>query len=105
MTSELSVKLRGIEIDNQLKFNSHATTLCQKAGSQLNTIGRLRKYLGKCFDRSFCIFKLQTMSFSLPIYLHDSTNKIESIQKRALRLLYNDYTSTYDSRLANVNKS
>ena len=30
MTSELFVKLRGIEIDNQLKFNSHATTLCQK---------------------------------------------------------------------------
>ena len=33
-----------------------------------------------------------------------STNKIESIQKRARRLLYNDYTSTYDSRLAKVNK-
>ena len=33
-----------------------------------------------------------------------STNKIESIQKRALRLLYNDYTSTYDSLLAKANK-
>ena len=33
-----------------------------------------------------------------------STNKIESIQKRALRLLYNDYTSTYDSLLAKTNK-
>ena len=57
MTSELFVKLRGIEIDNQLKFNSHATTLCQKTGSQLNAIRRLRKYLGKYFDKSFCIFK------------------------------------------------
>ena len=33
-----------------------------------------------------------------------STNKIESIQKRALRLLYNDYTSTYDDLLAKANK-
>ena len=33
-----------------------------------------------------------------------STNKIDSIQKRALRLLYNDYTSTYDSLLAKANK-
>ena len=33
-----------------------------------------------------------------------STNKIESIQKRALRLLYNDYTSTYDSLLAKGNQ-
>ena len=29
-----------------------------------------------------------------------STSKIESIQKRTLRLPYNDYTSTYDSLLA-----
>ena len=29
-----------------------------------------------------------------------STSKIESIQKRALRLPYNDYTSTYDSLFA-----
>ena len=33
-----------------------------------------------------------------------STNKIESIQKRALRLLFNDYTSTYDSLIAKANK-
>ena len=33
-----------------------------------------------------------------------STNKIESIQKIALRLLYNNYTSTYDILLAKANK-
>ena len=33
-----------------------------------------------------------------------STNKIEPIQKRALRLLYNNYTSNYDSLLAKANK-
>ena len=33
-----------------------------------------------------------------------STNEIKSIEKRALRLLYNDYTSTYDSLLAKANK-
>ena len=33
-----------------------------------------------------------------------STNKIESTQKRALRLLYNDYAITYDSLLAKANK-
>ena len=33
-----------------------------------------------------------------------STNKIESIQKRTLQLLYNDYTSTYDSLLTKPNK-
>ena len=33
-----------------------------------------------------------------------STNKIESLQKRA-RMLCNDYTITYDSLLAKANKS
>ena len=33
-----------------------------------------------------------------------STNKVKSIQKRALQLLYNDYTNTYDSLLAEANK-
>ena len=46
ITSEHSVKLLGIEIDNQLNFDNHVSTLCKKAGSQLNAIGRLRKYIG-----------------------------------------------------------
>ena len=44
--SEYSVKLLSIEIDNQVNFDNHVSTLCKKAGSQLNAIGRLRKYIG-----------------------------------------------------------
>ena len=57
LTSEHSVKLRGIEIDNQLKCDSHVSTLCQKTRSKLNAIGRLGKYFGKYLYRSLCIFK------------------------------------------------
>ena len=46
ITSEHSVTLLGIKIDNQLKFDNHVSTLCKKAGSQRNAIGRLRKYIG-----------------------------------------------------------
>ena len=78
----------------------------KKAGSQLNAIGRLRKYIGfpekktliEAFVYSnfnYCLFVLLSMR---------SKNNIESIQKRALRLLYNNYTSTYDSLLAKANK-
>ena len=106
--SEHSVTLLVIEIDNQLIFDSHVSTLCQKGGSQLNAIGRLRKYVGFPDKMAF----IEAFIFSnfnyCPLVWHftsmRSTNKIESIQKRALRLLYNDYTSTYDSLLAKANK-
>ena len=39
--AEHSVKLLGIEINNQLNFDNHVSTLCKKAGHQLNAIGRL----------------------------------------------------------------
>ena len=48
ISSEHSVKLLGIEIDNQLKFDNHLSILCKNAGSQV---------LKKGFDRSLCIFK------------------------------------------------
>ena len=41
--SEHSVKLLGIEINNQLKFDNHVSTLCKKEGFHLNAIGRLEK--------------------------------------------------------------
>ena len=57
LTSKHSVKLRGIEMDNQLKCDSHVSTQCQKSRSKLNAIGRREKCFGKYFYRSLCIFK------------------------------------------------
>ena len=108
ITSEHSVKLLGIEIDNQLNFDNHVSTLCKKAGSQLNAIGRLRKYIGfpgkKALIEAFVFSNFNYCPLAWYFTSMASTNKIESIQKIALRLLYNNYTSTYDSLLAKANK-
>lgn len=36
-----SLKLPGVEIDHQLRFNQHTSTLCSKAAKQLNALTRL----------------------------------------------------------------
>ena len=51
------VKLLGITIDNQLKFDGHITKICHKAKSKLNALSRLARYL------SMELKKLLYMSF------------------------------------------
>ena len=45
--STKSVKLLGITIEDRLRFDQHLSNLCFKAAMQLNTLGRLQKYMGK----------------------------------------------------------
>ena len=42
-----SVKLLGVEIDYQIKFNEHISTLCSKASMQLNALYRPQRFMGK----------------------------------------------------------
>ena len=89
ITSEDSVRLLGIVIDNQLNFDKHVSTVCKKAGSQLNAIGRLRKCVGFSQKKKSLteVFVFSNFNYS-PLVWHftsmRSTNKIESLQKRAL---------------------
>ena len=41
--SKYIVKLLDIEIDNKLSFEQHISTLFNKAGNQLNAIGKIQK--------------------------------------------------------------
>ena len=40
-----TVKLLGITIDSELKFNEHLSNVCLKANRKLSTLMRIRKYL------------------------------------------------------------
>ena len=45
--TEDEVKLLGVTIDYELKFNSHITNICRKAFRQLNALKRMGKYLNR----------------------------------------------------------
>ena len=40
-----AVKLLGVHIDDQLKFNLHITNICRSAANQLNALTRLKHFL------------------------------------------------------------
>lgn len=41
-----SVTIQGIEIDHQLRFNKHISTLRSKVAMQLNALSRLQRFMG-----------------------------------------------------------
>jgi len=99
LMSEKCVKLLGVNIDSNLNFSNHISIMCKKAGKQLNVLARL----SVCLDVEAKILLSQTFILShfnyCPIVWHFCTRedlrKIEKIQKRALRYIYNDYTASY----------
>ena len=42
---ENNVKLLGIQIDSQLKFDNHVQNICSKAGRKLSALTRMVPYL------------------------------------------------------------
>lgn len=100
---ENEVKLLGVAIDFLLSFNKHISNICRKASNQLNVLKRIGGYLCK-LGRLNIYYSFIMSNFNYcPLTWHFcgevNTRKIENIQKRALRFIYNDYTSDYDSLL------
>ena len=97
------VKLLGIDIDYQLNFNHHIKNICRKASQQLNVLKRIGCYLTKLNKLTiFHTFILSNFNFC-PLAWHfcnkNNTTKLEKIQERALRFIYEDYVSSYDELL------
>jgi hypothetical protein len=97
------VTLLGIQIDDQLKFDSHIDKICKKAAMQLNAIKRLARFMGNK-ERQVIVnsFILCHFNYCPLIWLfcsNASQKKLEKINERALRLALSDYTSSYSSLL------
>ena len=103
-----SIKLLGINIDDQLKFNEHISILCCQAAMQLNALSRLQKYMGKAEKEAIInSFILSNFNYCHLVWYFSSCESIrkkENIQKRCLRIVLNDYESDYETLLRNSNK-
>ena len=97
------VKLLGITIDSELKFNHHINSICKKASSKLNALSRQcailpfynRKMLMQAFFSSqFAYCPLVWMFCSRKM-----NTKINRLHFRALRIVPQDETSTFEELL------
>ena len=104
---EDSVKLLGVTIDFLLNFDLHVSNICKKAARQINVLLRLSKFL--TIETKILIYKsFIKSSFNFcPLVWHfcskTSSAKMEKLQYRALRLVFNDFDSSYETLLERVN--
>ena len=98
-----AVKLLGVTIDNEVKFDVHLNNVCLKANRKLSALTRTRKYLD--FNKTRVLFKgffesqFKYCSLTWMFYSRQANNKINHLHERALRLVYNDYYSTFEELL------
>ena len=100
---EECVKLLGVTIDYQLKFKEHISNVCRRASQQLNVlkrIGRFLKRLGRL--TVYHTFIMSNFNYC-PLTWHFcgevETKKLEKIQQRVLRFIYEDHVSSYETLL------
>ena len=100
---ENEVKLLGVTIDYQLKFNTHISEICIKASRQLNVLKRIGKHLSKLGRLTIYNSYIMSNFNYCPVVWHfcgeSNTKKMEKIQERALRFIYEDFNSDYDTFL------
>ena len=99
-----SVKL----LDVKLNFSLHITKICRSAANQLHALIRLGMFLNfegkKTLINSYFYSNFNYCPLAWMFSNAKSLNKIESLQKRTLRFLYEDYVSSYEELLQKAGK-
>ena len=104
---EETVKLLGVELDYQLNFNEQVSRICQKVARQLNVLQRISKFLSE--ETRLLVFKsfIRSNLIYCPIIWHFcskvNTEKLESLQYRGLKIVYNCYESSYEELSTRAN--
>ena len=97
------VTLLGVTIDNKLSFSTHISKICKRAASQLNSIKRLKRHFDietkKHLTKTFVLSQFNYCPLVWHFCGNASIHKMEKIQERALRFVFNDYRSEYNELL------
>ena len=99
-----SVKLLGVKLDNKLDFNEHITDLCKKANSKLHALARISHFISEDKLRVLMKAFIESQFSYCPLVwmFHSRTinNRINALHEKALRLVYNDSTLSFENLLS-----
>jgi hypothetical protein len=93
--SVTSFKLLGVTIANDLSWDEHITTVCNKASKRLHNLKLLKRCSGSADDllHYYTSVIRPTIEYACPVWQSELTNdseqrdRLESLQRRALQLI------------------
>ena len=98
-----SEKLLGVTLDSKLTANEHVTNLCKKASNKLHALARISRYMSaekrKIIMKSFITSQFGYCPLVWMMHNRTLNTRINKIQERALRIVYDDRNSTFEELL------
>ena len=88
-----------MNFDENLIFSQHISELCKKASQRVGVLARLRNLITT--EAKLLLYKTAIMPYLTYCHLTwhfckaSDTRKVERIQERALRIVYNSHSETY----------
>ena len=99
-------KLLGITISDDLRWDAHVDALCAKVASRLYFL-KILKRSGLSSDDLLCFYKCvirSVVEYGCVVWHHNLTtaqsDRLEALQKRALRIILHPITLPYNTALA-----
>ena len=98
-----TVKLLGITIDSKLTFNEHVKSICQKTNNKVKAFSRVVRDLEpQKASLLYSSFILTNFNYCPLIWMFcgkTTNDMVNRVHKRALRVLLNDYDSSFEELL------
>ena len=100
-------KFLGITLDKDLKFDKHASEIWSKENRKLNVLSRMQSFLSagkrRIILKSFIESQFKYCPLTWMFHSQISNNKISSYMKGLLRIVNNDYESSYEDLVSHNN--
>jgi hypothetical protein len=95
-----SINILGVEFDNKLNFANHIDELCCQTSKQINALKRMKHNLDKpCKQTIYNSYISSNFNYCPSVWMFankSNMEKLEKINKRALRFVINDNDADYD---------
>ena len=97
------MKLLGVTIDSKLNCNGHIKTICQKTKNKVKAFSRIARNLdyqkASLLYNSFILTNFTCCPLTWMLCGKTANEEVNQVHKRALRVLLNDFDSTFEELL------